>query len=70
MAPKFHAQPLTLLINKLPQLCSMQLERQRVKTLNKLQSYFSGVPITSLPAIDQQTTCFYTHQAAVTRPAV
>jgi len=48
----------------------MQLERQWVKTLNKLQSYFSGVQITSVPAIDQQRTCFDTHQAAVTRPAV
>jgi hypothetical protein len=48
----------------------MQLERQRVKMLSKLQPYFSGVPIKSVPVIDQQTTCFDTHQAAFTRPPV
>jgi hypothetical protein len=48
----------------------MQLERQRVKMLSKLQPYFSGVPIKSMPVIDQQTACFNIHQAAVTRPAL
>jgi hypothetical protein len=48
----------------------MQLERQREKMINKLQPYFSGVPIKSVLVIDQQTTSFDTHQAAVTRTAV
>jgi hypothetical protein len=48
----------------------MQLDRKRVKMLNKLQPYFSGVPIKSVPVIDQQTTCFDTHKAAVTHLAV
>jgi hypothetical protein len=38
--------------------------------LNKLQPYFSGVPIKSVPFIDQRTTSFDTNQAAVIRATV